>query len=273
MAIAFSDPLLIANFDGFPVCNFNSRVIGLNRRGRGAGPPKGDVFIADAGYGKVFEYAHGRTKRIATISAAGPDPSGCAFDPTTGDLAVVNLGFSNYGTNAYVAIYKNHLKSKPVLYQSTSFYQYWFCGYDAKGNLYVDGLSKAGTGNFIFAELVKGSSHLKVVSLNQYIGWPGGVQWDGEHVAVGDDVNADVYEFAVNGSHGEKVGSTPLGSGAKYVAQYFIDNKALIAPNQIAGSDSDVLFYKYPTGGRAVRILKKGVRAAHGVAVSPASGY
>src|SRR5580658_8598443 len=62
---------------------------------------KGDVFVVDSGYGKIFEYAHGGTKRLVTLDSPTKGPVGCAIDPTTGDLAVGSQGF---GSEATIAI-------------------------------------------------------------------------------------------------------------------------------------------------------------------------
>ena len=98
---------------------------------------KRNVFIVDLGYGKVFEYAHGETKRTATIESVTSDPVGCSVDTTTGNLAITSLGSGSAPT---VAIYyKGH--GKPVLYKSSAFAQFYFCGFDANGNLFADGLT------------------------------------------------------------------------------------------------------------------------------------
>src|SRR6202034_3377504 len=78
----------------------------------------------------------------------------------------------------------------------SSSYEFYFCGYDDEGNLFVDGLSAPGTGHFALAELPKGGSALKTITPNQYIGWPGGVQWDGKHVAIGDQITPVIYQFS-----------------------------------------------------------------------------
>jgi len=226
---------------------------------------RGDIFIVDGGYFKIFEYAHGGTKRIATLNSSTADPNGCAIDPTTGNLAVASLGF---GSDGSIEVYKN-ARGTPTLYRDSAFQEYWLCGYDNKGNLFVDGQDYEN--NFVFAELPRGSNTLKTLTLNQSIGWPGGVQWDGKYVAVGDQNSPVIYQFSIKGSHGTKRGTTTMASGARFVDQYFIDGQTLIAPNQLGGSTSDVLFYKYPTGGDATKIITKDVRAAHGVVVSDAA--
>ncbi len=229
---------------------------------------KGDVFIVDGGYSKVFEYAHGGTKRTATLDSPTKDPVGCSIDPTTGNLAVASLGF---GSAATVAIYKN-ARGKATTYQDSAFQQMYFCGYDDKGNLFVDGVrAPGGTGDFVFAMLPKGNTTFTEIALNQYIGFPGGVQWDGKHVAIGDQTT-NIYEFAINGSTGTIVGTTHMDSGAQYVKQFWIENHAVIAPNVYFGNRlrSDALLFNYPAGGRATKAIVKGVKDAQGAVVSKA---
>jgi hypothetical protein len=221
-----------------------------------------NVYVADLN--SVYKYAHGGTNRIKTLHPG--DPLDCSVDPTTGDLAVTNLQGHGSSGNGSVAIYKG-AGGKPTYYSAPGFWEYYFCGYDSKGNLYVDGLSRPGTGNFIFAELPTGSSTLKDITLNQYIGWPGGVQWDGQHVAVGDQTAPKIYEFDVGGSNGTLVGTTAL-DGAALVQQAWIQGTTLIAPDNITGHEGQVRFYKYPAGEKAVKILKGSVEGPLGATVS-----
>jgi hypothetical protein len=230
---------------------------------------QGEVFVTDEGYNKIFVYRHGSQKRLRTLMGWS-GPVGCSVDPTTGNLAASSQG----GTDNAVAIYPL-ARGNPTIYKNPAFQEYFWCGYDANGNLFVDGQSSAN--QFEFAELPKAGRTLKSVTLNQSMGFPGGVQWDGAYVAVGSyypppSGKPIVYQFAVKGSRGTKVGTTPL-SGAVDVKQFWLENKYLIAPNEYdtkSGARSDVLFYNYRTGGRAVRKLTKDVTAAQGVVVSSA---
>jgi hypothetical protein len=225
----------------------------------------GDVFISNLGTGNIFEYAHGGKKPIRILSSPSGDPIGCAVDTTTGDLAVSSLGI---GSNGSVAIYKN-ARGKPTLYQDPVFQKYYFCGYDGKGDLFVDGQSSSNV--FEFAELAKGSSALKTITLGQSIGWPGAVQWDGQYVAVGDENAHVIYQFGINGSGGEKKGSTPLRSHALYIHQFWIQGHTVIVPNAYFESSkalSDVLFYRYPIGGKSVQKITKGQHFPDGAVVS-----
>lgn len=68
----------------------------------------GDVFVTtetSLTHGYVYEYSHGGTQSIATLSDPG-SPYGCSVDPTTGNLAVANTTSSGYyGYYGYVAIF------------------------------------------------------------------------------------------------------------------------------------------------------------------------
>ena len=213
----------------------------------------GDVYVADQGYGRVYEYAHGDTKRIKTLYTG--DAVGCSVDPTTGNLAVTDLQGSGSNGNGNVAIFKK-ARGNPTYYSDSAFWEYYFCGYDYEGNLFIDGLSRPGTGNFVFAKFPKNRGTFTNITLNQYVGWPGGVQWDGKHVAIGDQTIANVYEFSVAGSQGMLVGTTQLG-GTSNVKQAWIQGRTLIAPNAISGHPGNALFYKYPAGVQPSRRLLK----------------
>jgi hypothetical protein len=48
--------------------------------------PASDVFITDTS--SVYEYAHGASSPVATLSLPGSQAAGCSIDPSTGNLAV-----------------------------------------------------------------------------------------------------------------------------------------------------------------------------------------
>lgn len=208
---------------------------------------KGNVFITNTGGSDILEYAHGGTSPIATLSDPGYFPFGCSIDPTSGNLAVAN-NFASSGSGQGNVVVFTHGKGRPKgNYTDPNINQMLLCGYDDKGNLFVDGLTK-GSG-FAFAELRSGSTTFTNVTLNQSIESPGGVQWDGRHVAVGDQSTNVVYQFSVSGKKGTKVGSTPL-TGATEVVQFWIAGSKLLGPD--AGA-SDVGIWKYPAGGAAIK--------------------
>jgi hypothetical protein len=228
----------------------------------------GNVYVADYGYGQLFEYAHGGTERIRTLNPG--DASGCAVDPSSGDLAVTNLTSNSRHRTGSVAIYKN-AHGKPKYYRDPDFLNYYFCGYDSQGDLFVDGIKQvSGRQVFVFAELPNGGTELVTIKISQYIDFPGGVQWDGAHVAIDDQTPpSKVYEFAISGSQGTLVGTTQL-DGATSVVQPWIDGSKIIVPNAISGKPGQVLVCKYPAGGSAVKKISRHLLEPQAAVVSNA---
>ncbi|MGA9944115.1 MAG: hypothetical protein WBE79_14460 [Candidatus Cybelea sp.] len=93
-------------------------------------------------------------------------------------------------------------------------------------------------------------------------------------MAVGDQFT-HIYEFAISGTRGTSVWATNLGSGAMYVKQTWIQGPTLIAPNvyikKHQPKSSNVLFYAYPTGGKATKTVTKGIEDAQAAVVSLAA--
>jgi hypothetical protein len=229
---------------------------------------EGDVFVTSEVGEKIVEYAHGGTTPIETLPAAAEHPLGCALDPTTGNLAVTTFG-NNSGGN--VAIYSQG-NGTPTTYTDPDILEYYLCGYDDNGNLFVDGLSPPNSGShFVLAELPKGSGTFTNITLNQHIALPGGVQWDGRYLAVADQDASAIYRFRISKGSGTKVHSTLLGSPAFDVFQFYIDGKTVIAPNDYSiGSKTgwNVLYYGYPAGGTPTKAITKAVREPRGVVIS-----
>jgi hypothetical protein len=201
-----------------------------------------DVFVTELdGPRDIVEYAHGGTTPIATLNDPDEFPIGCSVDPTTGNLAVANE-IGTYGSGS-VSIYLGATGSPQGPYSDSAFHEIWFCGYDDLGNLFIDGVN--GSDQFQFAELPKGSSSFTNISLNQRFHWPGGIQWDGTYVAVGDRQGGVIYQ--TNGAGGKVVHMTHL-TGVGILSQFFIDGKTVIAPN-----NAKAMFYRYPRGGKAFK--------------------
>jgi len=227
--------------------------------------PKGDIYITDLGFNKIFEYKHGSKRRVWTLTGYG-GPVGCSIDPTTGNLAAS-------GIHSALAVYAN-ARGTPAIYTNSSLWEDFWCSYDDKGDLFVDGQNLPSDGSkFVFFELANGSSSLTPITLNQSMGFPGGVQWDGKYMAVGSYYPPPtgepiIYQFNISGSSGTEIGSTPLGSGAFDVMQFWIDGKTVVAPNEESGGGGDALFFHYPAGGSAYKIITKGIRGGLGAAIS-----
>lgn len=215
----------------------------------------GDVFVVDEN-GPVDMYAHGGSAPIRQLTTTGA-PDGCAVDPVTGNLAVTNQSSYLYGT---IAIYPK-AKGKGKQYFNDQVDATFYCAYDDKGNLFIDGWNRSAEP--IFLELPKGKSGFKVMKLTKNLQTPSGVQWDGKYIAVGDKGAGLVYRTAENG----KVAQTVKLNGAPDVDQFWIQGTTLIAPNDQGGGP--VGFYSYPNGGKPTHTLR-GPLEPIGVAVSVA---
>ncbi len=97
----------------------------------------GDVWIADSLASQIVEYGHGSTTPKATLADTGYFPYACAVDPQTGDLAVVNEAANPVPGS--LSIYRK-ARGTPKVYTDDSLSIPFFDAYDAKGNLYVDGI-------------------------------------------------------------------------------------------------------------------------------------
>jgi DNA-binding beta-propeller fold protein YncE len=111
----------------------------------------GNVWVVNDGASQLVEYAHGGSTPIATLSDTGEYPEGCSVDAVTGNLAVTNF-YSTSGAGS-VSIYAA-ARGTPQIYSDPAIVNYRFCGYDARGNLFVDGANSSSA--FVFAELPKG---------------------------------------------------------------------------------------------------------------------
>jgi hypothetical protein len=213
----------------------------------------GNIYVTalgTSGTSYVVEYAHGGTKPIARLNDEGYDASGCSVDPTTGNLAVTNLESRTLGGGNLI-IYKK-ARQAYTTYSGGGVGYFFFCGYDPKGNLYVDGGKDFNPfDGFAFAELPAGARALVSVTLNQNIDYPGAVQWSGRYIAVGDTDDDVIYRFSTRGTNGYQNGSTIL-DGGSYVLQFWIQGRSVVGPN--AGT-ANVMIWNYPAGGDAIRTL------------------
>jgi hypothetical protein len=219
---------------------------------------KGDVWVTDASSQTIFELSH-RGQLDNALNDSRGYPEGCAWDPSTGNLAVTSLfGIGSSAGNLLVFAKSSY---NPKVYGTRGQYYYNFAGYDGNGNLFFDGRDTGG--NFMLSELPKGASspHALVVK-GGTIYFPGMVQWDATNseLIVGDQScgNAYVsclYRLRIGAKGATIAGHIDLkgysGSPACDVIQGVVYNK------EIAGSDNDFCGYTpsttylwpYPGGG------------------------
>ena len=176
----------------------------------------GNVFITNTNTSQIIEYAHGGTTPIAVLDDPHENPVGCAIDPKTGTLAVTNLTANGYGGSSSVALYRMHRERHDCTSTPTSI----SCSFAATTmrNLFVDGQHFGGGGHgFQLAELLPLKIRSETSRCRSSSIFPGGVQWDGTDVAVGDQQADVIYRVHVTGLTASIDGTTPLSGGLDVV--------------------------------------------------------
>ena len=207
---------------------------------------QGDVFLTQYNTGNIYEYAHGGTSPIATLSDPG-GPWSCAVDPVTGNLAAANM----YGPGGpgNVAIFPK-AQNPAQIYSDPNMTSYSYCGYDDRGNLFVDG---GGFGTSSFAELPKGSSFFTDITLNQSVYSSSVIQWDGSYVTIADAGAHEIDRVVFSGSSGTIVGQTRLRDWHQGTfKEIWLQGSAAIAQPAKNGS---VAVWKYPNGDYPKRYI------------------
>lgn len=165
-------------------------VTGLTQPQGECSDSKGDVWVTDTGAHATYELSH--AGRLENTLSAASYPVGCAWDSSSGNVAVMSL-FGGSGSQGQVAIYTKG-KGSPQSYVNEKQYYYNFGGYDPNGNLFFDGRSAKGT--FMLSELPKGAKSAYTIKLRGgRIYFPGMVQWDSSNdvLVVGDQSCGNLY--------------------------------------------------------------------------------
>jgi hypothetical protein len=219
----------------------------------------GNVWVTDAGI--LLEYAHAGTAPIAKMYLSESQyANGCAVDPSTGNLAVAE-------GSGHLLVFL-HAQGKPKVYTDPDLATDWYCGYDDHGNLFVEG-SPSDSRSGRLAELPSGRSKMVTVSLSRTLGRGGEVQWDGQHVAIGDNYDHVVLRVDVSGKRGHIVSITSLTEGHPRIAvQSWIQGSQIILPFYHRGWW--IGFYKFPAGGGPTHTFQPGY-PGEAVTVSVAS--
>ena len=176
---------------------------------------------------------------------------------------------SELKTSAGIAVYA-HASGSPEQYVDRTRKQrissFGYCSYDDKGDLFALGVST----RFLRARLAQlraGSKALVGINVRRLVGIDAGLQWDGEHVALGG-VNA-IEQYTVSGKTATQVGSTPLkGLGNGGQSDFWIQGKTVVVvPFTDESGPSHVFLYKYPAGGKPLKKIG-GFKSAGSATVS-----
>ncbi|HEX3671979.1 MAG TPA: hypothetical protein VHT92_09795 [Candidatus Cybelea sp.] len=157
----------------------------------------------------AFEFAHGGNVPIAKIRIPNPNyASGCAIDPSSGDLAVFAGVDGSQGEGGRVDIWSGARAGEPAEYRLS--FTPSAGAYDPSGNLFVDGYI-GGSQSFYLDELAKGGTSFSNVVVERHTEFPGGVQWDGSYITVetgGLGRRASIYRLTVSNGRASVVGTT-----------------------------------------------------------------
>jgi len=247
----------------------NGRVVGqLMFQGGASGlcsDRSGDVFIlvgsSEFNSNYIYEYAHGGTEPIATLTDSGV-PFSCAVDPTTGNLAVANVfGLGKGFPPGNIAVYAD-AQGTPTYYSDSDITIYGFCTYDDTGNLFVTSQRQGEP----IGELTEGGGSFENITTNLGT-YPGSIQWDNGNLVVaaydGYKGIQSVYRLKISGTYGTVVGTTALQDwGGKYngryliFAQFWVQGASIIGPSFFGGHGLRPSFWHFPSGGKQVKIFR-----------------
>ncbi len=144
----------------------------------------GDVWVTNTGYYSgnhvIYEYSHDAVL-MKTLTDSTGLPVGCAWDKTTGNLAVTNI-FDDGPSQppGEIVVYPSG-SGTPKTYQDpdSSVYAYFSAGYDPRGNLYFDVAPYAYTPAYVDKIPAGGHSVHRIAISGGTIYGPGAVQWIG----------------------------------------------------------------------------------------------
>jgi len=216
----------------------------------------------------IDKFARGSTKVIDELT---PHPrlslGACTVDPSSGNLAV--MGTNRYGANEAL-IWSGPPAGKPAMYSVP------FCtvsaGYDDADNLFITGWACGSTFNAFFGELAKGSGKVAFIKIDQQTGPYGGVQWDGQYLAVALAVHehSKIYRVQVSGTTGNVVGVVRpqrfyVGFFGSVSGLFVLHHGTIIGT---AGKRGDgVWAWPYPAGGKRTQPIAR-YESITGIALS-----
>jgi hypothetical protein len=176
----------------------------------------GDVWITDYNSRNVYEYAHGGSSPIGTITQKLGYPYSCAVDNATGNLAVSywhpNGHFRNY---AEVVIYPHGAQPGSSYGPKTGFYRAYFLAYDSQSNLYTTGTACGYSGCYRASyidlfKLARGQSTFKLIQGPARQSAPSAIAWVNPFFLIGSgksgDGGAQALKVLVTGGRSTVIG-------------------------------------------------------------------
>jgi hypothetical protein len=229
---------------------------------------RGHVFVTRVK--AILEFSH-LGHLVNTYNAAGTAYS-CAVDPTTQNFAVVVFCLSGCGDS--IAVYRQNFQGPPRTFHDSKLHSMLYCGYDAAGNLYVDGYDN--NNKFMISELPAGAQRFSNITFSHNIAAAAQIQWDGTYMTVETRFEPKIYRLKISHSRGKIVSATQFIHIGARAAQSWIQGKAVIVPTGPGSKRPKVVgIWKYPQGGNEMKLLSGFIppeRQIDGVTVSVKPG-
>jgi hypothetical protein len=215
-------------------------------------PNTGNVFLPEGE--TVYEYAHGGTTPIATVSFPSGYSSvgGCAVDPTTGNLAQVAATVIKGQSTTAVLVYPQ-AQGAPTIYLSKKLTGFDYPAYDDAGNLFVTAETKKV--RLRIGELPAGGNDFTVIKLSEYV-YPTKIQWDGTHLCFeynnGTNGSTVIDQVKIAGRTGTIVNAIRLAEASTVYDEYFwIQNGSAFAVYGKIKQNNNIALgvWRYPSGG------------------------
>ena len=232
---------------------------------------KGNLYVADTNNSQIVVYAPPYNKAPKKLADPGYFPAGVAVLTigTVTYVGVSNICSAPNCTQGGFIVYKNG-KSKGA-FQSSSINRVYFCGFDAKGNLYADGQDVNGFGVYgVVTGAISNKKTYHVDTTGNAISFPGGIQVTTKgKIAIDDQSGAAVFTYnpPKGGTFGSPIKTTSLSGAGDTVTFAFTSTDADLWTADALNANSAE--YKYPAGGSAVKTITVGGEPI-GVAVVPA---
>ncbi len=211
---------------------------------------KGDLYIADANNSRVQIYAAGLASPPTTLSDPGQVPVDVDSFANGAYVAVTNVYTTDRGPGS-VSIFKGSTLQRTITFSNLQ--HAYFCAFDGKGNLYVDGIDT--NGNLLIGEIPKvtsGGSTFQQLTTANTIADAEGIQvtTSGGQIAIEDTGNYAIYTYnpPSGGSLGTPVQITPLGASSNPKTFAFAKTMTDLYTTDDIGN-GDAFEYAYPTGG------------------------
>ena len=205
----------------------------------------GNLYIADTENSRIQVYAAGLHGAPISLADPGQFPAGVDNFSNGKFVAVTNIS-SVSGGQGSVSIFKGTKLENTI--SSPKLQEAFFCAFDARGNLYVNGFDA----NFaatvgIVAGATSGGTTYQELTTSNVLAFPGQIQiTNGGQIAVTDQTTAAIYTYdpPSGGSLGAPVAITPLEGPAGSFA--FTKNMRTLFTAGSGGGEK----YNYPAGGQ-----------------------